>query len=169
MKRILSLVFIVSAGFANACAPLDEGLKTYVQKLNVETAKAYKTKDSHFFDTLFAPDFKAHDEHGVLLGRKEALFVVRFQLNTIKFQDYHATTLALKLTPARGTVVTQAKMMGLTNARHGHPSQKIQITRKWSDLYEKRGNQWQLVSRTELAAPLVLATPLTPLTQAERK
>ena len=155
----LGLVFISSAALGPQA---DGGLKQYVKKLNTETAKAYETKDSAFFDRLYGLGFESKDEHGVVLKRKESLFVVRFQLNTIKFTDYKATTQAIKLEKARGTVITKATMMGLTPARRGQPGEKVQIARKWSDVFEKRGDKWELVSRTELAAPVVLATPLVP-------
>jgi len=140
----------------------DGGLKQYVQKLNGQTAKAYETKDSGFFDRLYGPEFQSKDEHGVVMKRKESLFVVRFQLNTIKFTDCRVATQAIKLEKARGTVVTKATMLGLTPARRGRPATQLRIARKWSDVFEKRGDKWELVSRTELAPPVVLATPLTP-------
>jgi hypothetical protein len=95
------------------------------------------------------------------MGRKESLFVVRFQLNTIKVLDYHATTQSIKLEKARGTVITRCQMVGLTTPRHGRPAEKILMTRRWSDLYEKRGTAWALIGRTELATPLIKSTPMT--------
>jgi hypothetical protein len=132
-------------------------LKAYVLKLNPEVAKAYKTKDSRFFDTLYSPEFKARDEHGVLMGRKEALFVVRFQLNTLNVLDYHTTVKAIKIEKARGTVEATSKMVGLTAARRGRPGEKVEITRRWSDIYEKRGGAWVLVFHNELAAPAIVS------------
>jgi len=95
--------------------------------------------------------------------------VVRFQLNTIKVLDYHATTQALTLQKAGGVVTSQVKMVGLTPARRGQPPQKVVITRRFSDQFQKRGNQWALVFRTELVAPIVKTTPLTNLTPAHGK
>jgi len=141
-------------------------IKSHVKELNAETAAAYKTHDAKFFESLFSPDFKAKDEHGVLLARKQALFVVRFQLNSIRFTDYKATTKALKLEPAQATMLTQAKMVGIAPGRRGAPPSKVVITRQWSDLYKKRDGKWDLVFRTELAAPIVKSQPIALLKPA---
>lgn len=161
--------FLSALPLALGLNPSAGDLKSYVRQLNARTAVAYKNHDSRFFDALFSPDFQARDERGVLQRRKQALFVVRFQLNAIKVLDYHATTQALTLQKAGGVVTTQVKMVGLTPARRGEPSQKVVITRRFSDQFQKRGNQWALVFRTELTAPIVKTTPLTNLVPARSK
>jgi hypothetical protein len=142
-------------------------LKAHVSAINAETAAAYKKHDSNFFDQLFSPDFKAKDEHGATLNKKAALFVVRFQLNSIRVTDYTATSKPLKLEKAQGTFVTEAKMVGIAPGRRGGPPSKVVITRKFSDLYQKRGTQWALIYRAELLAPVVKVTPMVLLTPSK--
>ena len=156
----------VGRGFTFACVHGPDDLKTYVKLVNLQTAKAFESKDSHFFENLFTKDFKAKDEHGTLMGRKESLFVVRFQMNTIKVLDYKADAQSVKVEKTRGTVVTSSKLIGLTTARHGRPSEKLEIVRKWSDVYQKQGTAWTLISRTELVAPVVKTTPAAVLVPA---
>lgn len=169
MNRPLLVVFaIVSFGLENAFARDDVPLKSYIGRLNAQVGKAFKTKDSRFFDSLFAKDFQSRDEHGVVRGRKEALFVLRFQINTLQVLDYKVTTRSIKLEKARGTVVSTAKMVGLTQPRRGRPGQKVEIVRRLSDTYEKRGGAWVLVYRRELAAPTTRSIPSTALVPAAR-
>lgn len=170
MKTFNLSCVVVMAAFsgqlASACLIGPDDLTSYVKLVNQQTAKAFEAKDSHFFENLFTKDFKAKDEHGTLMGRKESLFVVRFQMNTIKVLDYKASSQPIKIEKSRGTIVTQAKLIGLTTARHGRPSERLEITRKWSDVYQKQGTAWTLISRTELLAPVVKTSPMTLLVPA---
>jgi hypothetical protein len=170
MSRLfLAIVAAVGLGLGSASASGDGPLKAYIGKLNAQVAKAFKTKDSKFFDSLLADDFQARDEHGVVRGRKETLFVLRFQLNTLRVLDYKVTTQSIKLEKARGTVVSTAKMVGITPARRGQPGRKVEIVRRLSDVYERRGNAWVLVYRRELAAPTTKTLPSIPLVPANRR
>ena len=166
---VLSVVALAPFGgqFVSACLSGPDDLSSYVKLVNQQTAKALEAKDSHFFENLFTKDFKAKDEHGTMMGRKESLFVVRFQMNTIKVLEYKASSQPIKIEKSRGTIVTQAKLIGLTTARHGRPSEKLEITRKWSDIYQKQGTAWTLIYRTELVPPVVKTSPIALLVPAK--
>jgi len=175
MKRSLALpTAALSLTSIVAAASNKAAFKSYVDGLNRKVADAFVAKDSKFFDTLLAPDFKSRDEHGVVHGRKESLFALRFQLNTVRVLSYKVTVKSVSLQKTQGTVVCNVKMLGLTPSRRGRPGEKVEIVRRLSDVYEKRGRAWALIYQSELAAPAiktVAAVPLRPAgrTQPKRK
>jgi hypothetical protein len=159
---------VLAAGLLVVANGRAEDLKSYVSKLNPKVAEAYKKRDSLFFDQLLDKDFRSRDEHGVLHNRKESLFVIRFQLNTLQVTNYQSSVESIKFEKAKGTVVTRSKMLALSVPRPGRPREKVEISRKWSDLYEKKGDSWQLVYRQELQAPIVKSTPMKLLQPASQ-
>jgi len=167
MKQVTSLALtLVALGCASAegVALQTEELKHFIRNLCPQTARALKTQDSRFFDQLLAPNFVAQDERGVKLGRKEALFVIRFQLNTLKVLDYRMKIQSVKLVGSQATVVSSAKLIGLTQPHRGHPGSKVEITRKVSEVYEKSGTHWLLIYKKDLAVPTTKILPATKLT-----
>lgn len=169
MRRSIAIVVALCLSVGAVFASGDKDFKAFVHTLNLQVAKAYESKDSKFFDSLYSPDFQARDEHGVLQRRKEALFVVRFQLNVLKILDYKTIAQTVKGDKTHGTVVSTTKMIGMTQSRRGEPPQKVEIVRHVSEDYEKRGNTWVLVSRKELAAPITKMIASTPLAPAKKK
>lgn len=162
-------IFGVIALLGGGGAPDDAAklLRSTATKLYLDSGAAYKAKDASFFDRILPSEFTSYDERHTKLGRKESLFVIRFQLNTLKVQSYVPQVKAIKLKGTTGTVTVSAKMMALMPARRMKPAENVEISRTWEDVFVQRPTGWTLVTRRELKAPDVRPIPLQPATPAK--
>ena len=153
-------VVLISSWWARQTSSND--FKSFAKVISTQEAAALEQKNSKFFETLYAPDFKAKDEHGVTNGKKVALFLLRYRFNMLDKVHYSSKILSLQSTGNRGTVTMMTVLSGVTKGRNLTPGGPIKVTRIEKRVFVKSGNQWLLSLDEDVKKPMVLS-PAAPV------
>jgi hypothetical protein len=165
VKQALALALILASLSAGA-QPAKKEFKSFALIVAPNEATAFSHKDSKFFEKLYSPDFKTKDEHGVMNGRKVAIFLLRYHFNTMQKLTCHTKILSLASSGNMGTVKLMTVLDGVTQGRNGGKGTPIKITRLEKQVFVKKGNDWQMSLDEDLKKPQMLmigAQPFVPM------
>jgi len=164
----LAIVAASASGVAQTRNVGDDtgAFKTYFKELAPKVVAAYNSKDSKFFEDLYAPDFKSTDERGVTNGKKISLFLIRYHFNMLKKVDYKMKLVSLTASHDTAVLTLKTVINGVMQDRRGVPGSPMTLTRLEKQTFVKKGNLWMISLNQDIKPPALLLKPATQLKPA---
>jgi ketosteroid isomerase-like protein len=147
MKRLILLLPMIIAALslpamaqnkAGSAKPKTSKAEEELMKLERDGVEASKRGDVAFFEKLEAPDYLFTDPSGMVHTRDEDLAIAKS--GDLKFESMDIDEMKVRL------YGDTAVITGVTTVKGTFKNQDISGKYRWTDVYVKRGGQWQIVN-----------------------